>query len=272
MRYSFKRTGGSLSEGQSSDVRPNWAKFSKGQLGTTLVIALLLLSCPGFGQRFLTGKVLKADSKEFLVSVSIENKTQRRHELSDERGTYRIQSMPGDLLIFTHVGYWADTLVVDSSMLSGDYAIYMDLKPQTLRAVQVGSLSNYQLDSMARREEYAWVYDHTTPPRIERKRTGDGVGINLDLFRNASKEDKDREKLKKRIMREEEEYYVDFRYAREYVSRLTKLKGDSLQQFMMHYRPSYDFCRKAANVDILVFVNDSFKKFMKREDPSSAVN
>jgi len=34
---------------------------------------------------------------------------------------------------------------------------------------------------------------------------------------------------------------------------------------MMHFRPAYDFCRKAANVDILVFVNDSFKKFMKRE-------
>lgn len=236
-----------------------------------LLIALLL-SCPGFGQRFLTGKVLRTDSKEFLVSVSIENKTQRRHDLSDERGNYRIQSMPGDVLIFTHVGYHADTLIVDSAMLAGDYPMYMDPKAQTLRAVEVGSLSNYQLDSMARREEYAWVYDHTTPPRIERKRTGDGVGINLDLFRNASKEDKDREKLKKRIVREEEEHYVDFRYGREYVSRLTRLKGDSLQQFMMHYRPTYDFCRKAANVDILVFVNDNFKKYMKREEPASAVN
>ncbi|HEY4206880.1 MAG TPA: carboxypeptidase-like regulatory domain-containing protein [Puia sp.] len=232
----------------------------------------LLLSCPGFGQRFLTGKVLKTDSKEFLVSVSIENKTQRRHDLSDERGTYRIQSMPGDMLIFSHVGYRADTIVVDTSMLAGDYAVYMDPKPVTLRAVTVGSLSNYQLDSMARREEYAWVYGHTTPPRIERKRSGDGVGISLDLFRNASKEDKDREKLKKRIMREEEEFYVDFRCSRDYVSRLTRLKGDSLQQFMMHYRPTYDFCRKAANVDILVFVNDGYRKFMKREDPASAVN
>jgi len=43
-------------------------------LGTTMIIAMLLLSCPGFGQRFLTGKVLKMDSKEFLVSVSIENR------------------------------------------------------------------------------------------------------------------------------------------------------------------------------------------------------
>jgi len=47
----------------------------------TLLLATLLFSCPGFAQHFLTGKVLKRDSKEFLISVSIENKTQRRHDL-----------------------------------------------------------------------------------------------------------------------------------------------------------------------------------------------
>ncbi|MBN9380744.1 MAG: carboxypeptidase-like regulatory domain-containing protein [Chitinophagaceae bacterium] len=244
MRYTSKRTGGSLS--------------------LYLIIAFLLVSCPGFAQRFLTGKVLKKDSKEFLVSVSIENRTQRRHDLSDERGTFRIQSAQGDMLIFSHVGYRTDTIVVDTSMQAGDYPVYMEPKAQTLRAVEVGSLSNYQLDSLARREEYSWVYDHGTPPRLERKRTGDGVGVSLNIFRNASKEDQDREKLKKRLMREEEEHYIDFRYSRDYVSRLTKLKGDSLQQFMMHFRPTYDYCRKAANVDILVYVNDSFKKYMKR--------
>jgi hypothetical protein len=233
---------------------------------TLLIIAFLLFSCPGFAQRFLTGKVLKKDSKEFLVSVSIENKTQRRHDLSDERGTFRIQSAQGDVLIFSHVGYRSDTIVVDTSMQAGDYPVYMEPKAQMLRAVEVGSLSNYQLDSMARREEYGWVYDHGTPPRLERKRTGDGVGVSLNIFRNASKEDQDRDKLKKRLMREEEEHYIDFRYSREYVARLTKLKGDSLQLFMMHFRPTYEYCRKAANVDILVYVNDSFKKFMKREE------
>jgi len=255
MRYTFKRTEGLSLRGLLCMA--------------SLLMTFLLLSFCGSAQQFLTGKILREGSKEFIVSVSIENKTQRRHDLSDERGTYRIQSMPGDVLVFTHVGYQPDTIIVDTTMLAGDYPIYLEPRAQTLRTVTVGSLSNYQLDSMARREEYAWVYDHTTPPRVERKRAGDGVGISLDLFRNASKEDKDREKLKKRLMREEEEYYIDFRYSRDYVARLTRLKGDSLQQFMMHYRPTYDFCRKAAGVDILVFVNDNFKKYMKREDGTS---
>src|SRR5882672_9446045 len=196
MRYTSERTKGSLSKGQTLNVWLNWAKFPKGQLSSILTIAFLLFSCQGFAQHFLTGKVLKKDSKEFLVSVSIENKTQRRHDLSDERGTYRIQSAQGDVLVFSHVGYRPDTIVVDTSMQAGDYPVYLEPRAQTLKAVEVGSLSNYQLDSLARREEYSWVYGHGNPPRLERKRSGDGVGVSLDLFRNASKEDKDREKLK----------------------------------------------------------------------------
>src|SRR3954465_8729013 len=91
-----------------------------------IIIALMLLSYSGSAQHFLTGKVLKRDTKEILVSVSIENKTQRRHDLSDERGTYRIQSSQGDVLIFSYVGYRADTIVVDTAMQAGDFPVYME--------------------------------------------------------------------------------------------------------------------------------------------------
>ena len=61
-------------------------------------------------------------------------------------------------------------------------------------------------------------------------------------------------------------YYIDFRYNESYVTKITHLKGDSLKQFMQKYRPSFDYCRKAANVDILVYINDSYKQYMKVED------
>jgi hypothetical protein len=228
-------------------------------------VILLLFSSQGFAQQFLTGKVYRKDSKEILFSVNIENRTQHRHDISDESGAYRIQAGVGDLLVFSSVGFRPDTLVISPPMLSSDYPVYMEPKVVTLQSVRVGSLSNYQIDSLERREEYSWVYDHGEEKRFARERKGDGVGISLNILRNASHADKDRESLKKRLLREEENYYVDFRYPREYVARLTHLKGDSLQHFMEHFKPSYDFCRKAANVDILVFINDSYKKFMRGE-------
>jgi len=236
---------------------------------TICVISFLLLfSLSGRSQQFLTGKVYKRESTETLVSVSIYNLSRRIHDLSEETGSYRIQVTPGERISFSSVGYKSDTLTVTADMLSGDYSVYLEPRAQTLQAVTVGSLSNYQLDSVARRNEYSWIYEHGNVNRFEKDRKGaDGVGVSIDLFKNASSIDKQRERLKKRLLKEEQEYYVDSRYNREYVSRLTHLQGDSLQKFVTTYRPTYDFCRKAATVDILVFISDSFKKFKKGDRP-----
>ncbi|HXB92649.1 MAG TPA: carboxypeptidase-like regulatory domain-containing protein [Puia sp.] len=229
------------------------------------LIAILLSSLTGWAQHFLTGTVRREGTSEILVSVSIRNISQQKYDLSEENGSYRIQALPGDRVVFSYVGYKSDTVPVTAEKMSGDYPVYLVQKPQTLQSVRVGQLSNYQLDSMARRQEYSWIYDHGEQKRVEKERHGDGVGVNLALFRNASSEDKQRERLKKRLIKEEEDDYVDFRYSREYITKITHLTGDSLSRFMVAYRPSYDYCRKAATVDILIFINDSFKKFMRRE-------
>jgi hypothetical protein len=231
------------------------------------IVLLLLGSLRGWGQQFLTGKVFKKNSTEFLISVSIHNITEQRYDLSEENGSYRIQAMPGDHIAFSSVGYTADTLTVTASLLTADCPIYLDIRPQTLQAVRVGEFSNYQLDSMDRRKEYAWVYEHDNTEHIAKDRQGaDGVGVTLNIFRNSGSAAHQRVHLRKRLEKEEEDYYVDSRYNKDYVAKITHLKGDSLLQFMRRYRPSYDYCRKAANVDILVYISDSYKQYMKPED------
>jgi hypothetical protein len=221
----------------------------------------------GFGQQFLTGKIYKKNSTETLLSVSIHNITGQRYDLSEEDGSYKIQAMPGDHISFSSVGYKADTITVTASLLTAACPIYLDIRPQELQAVRVGQYNNYQLDSMDRRKEYAWVYDHENTPRFAHDRQGaDGVGVTMNIFRNSSKQAKQRISLSKRLEKEEEDYYVDYRYNKDYVGKITHLKGDSLKEFMRRYRPSYDYCRKAANVDILVYISDSYKQYMKAED------
>jgi hypothetical protein len=230
-----------------------------------LLLFLFSLTCDA--QQFLTGKIYKKNSTEALLSVSIHNITANRYDLSDEDGSYHMQAMPGDHIAFSSVGYRADTVTVTASLLTAACPIYLDIRPQELQAVRVGEYSNYQLDSMDRRKEYAWVYEHENTPHVARDRQGaDGVGVTLNIFRNSSSAAKQRIHLEKRLQKEEEDYYVDYRYNQSYVTKITRLKGDSLKEFMRRYRPSYDYCRKAANVDILVYINDSYKQYMKRED------
>jgi hypothetical protein len=225
---------------------------------------LLLVSGPtANAQQFLTGKVYVKGSSDTLISVSIHNITAQRYDLSDEDGSYRVQAAPGDHIAFSSVGHKTDTITVTSSDLTASYPVYLEIKAQTLQAVRVGEFSNYQLDSIDRRKEYAWVYDHGNERRFEQERKGDGVGVNMNIFRNTSTAAKQRERLEKRLLKEEQDYYVDFRYNKDYVAKITRLQGDSLKTFMKKYRPSFDYCRKAATVDILVYINDCYKQFVK---------
>lgn len=231
----------------------------------TYFLLFVLAGFTGFAQQFLTGKVRKKENLEILSSVSVYNQTQRTHKLSDEEGNYRIIAQPGDIVIFSCVGYHADTIAVSAKILGAEFPILLDLRSVSLQAVTVSSLSNYQLDSLERRQVYSWIYEQEPQPVVERQRQGDGVGVELNVIPHGSSEVRQRLQLKKRILREEQRHYVNFRFSADYISHLTRLEGDSLQQFMVRYRPTYDFCRKAANVDILVYINDSFKKFKTRE-------
>ena len=231
----------------------------------TYLLLFLLPGFTGFAQQFLTGKVRKKENLDVLGSVSVYNQTERKHTLSDEEGNYRIVVQPGDIVIFSCVGYHADTITVSAKVLGAEFPILLELRPVSLQAVTVGSLSNYQLDSLERRQVYGWIYEQEPQPVVERQRQGDGVGVELNVIPHGSSEVRQRLRLKKRILREEQQHYVNFRFSADYISRLTHLEGDSLQQFMVRYRPTYDFCRKAANVDLLVYINDSFKKFQNKE-------
>jgi hypothetical protein len=226
-----------------------------------LFVLLLSGGLTASAQQFLTGKVYVKGSSDTLISVSIHNITQGRYDLSDEDGSYRIQAAAGDHIAFSAVGHKPDTLTVTASILTASYPVFLEIKPQTLATARV-EFTNYQLDSLDRRKEYGWVYEQGHEKRFEQQRPGDGVGVNMNIFRNTSTAARQRKELEKRLAKEEQEYYVDFRYSKEYVARITRLQGDSLKMFMKKYRPSYDYCRRAATVDILVYINDCYKQFI----------
>lgn len=218
----------------------------------------------GFAQNFLSGTVRKRENQETLGSVSVSNKTRHINRLSDEQGVYRIEAAAGDTILFSFVGYRRDTVVVTSPMLAAQYTVLMDVRPVSLEAVTVGDLSNYQIDSLERHQIYAWIYEQEPQPILEKQRHGDGVGVELNVIPHGDSEVRQRLRLKKRIIKEEEKHYVDYRWSPDYVSHLTHLQGDSLAQFLSKYRPTYDFCRKAVSVDMLMYVNDSYRDFYKK--------
>lgn len=224
---------------------------------------LVLLSTPAVSQQVLTGKIRQKSTNAILASVTVINHTQNKYNVSDAGGNYRILASPGDTITFSSAGYHADTAYVVTSELEDKdgYAVYLDPNLVELPSVLVGQLSNYQLDSIQRKEDYAWL-DQTHRVRLAGDQTPtDGVGIGFSPVTYFSSEQKDLRQLRQRVKSEEKDFYIDSRFPSSYVSMVTGLKGDSLQLFMVTYRPSYKFCRSASNEDILLYINEKLKLF-----------
>ncbi|MBB6110387.1 CarboxypepD_reg-like domain-containing protein [Mucilaginibacter lappiensis] len=70
-------------------------------------------------------------------------------------------------------------------------------------------------------------------------------------------------KLKKELIRDEQNRYIDSRFSENLVSSITNLKGDSLLDFMDRYRPGIDQIKKMSDYDIRVYIKVSQQKMMR---------
>ncbi|HEY4154015.1 MAG TPA: hypothetical protein VGM24_01260 [Puia sp.] len=224
----------------------------------------LLLSSTGFAQQPFSGRVFKKGSTEVLAGINVTNLTGQKHNVSDLGGNYRIPAAPGDSIIFSSAGYLPDTIVLNPACFADPYPVFLTAHIVALPPVTVGEESGYQVDSLQRRKDYGFIYDKKHPVKLwNEKRPGDEPGFSFSPAGFFSKTEKEKRRLKKRLQQEEEDDYIDLRFPRNRVAQLTRLTGDSLQQFMIRYRPSYRFCRNASNQDMFFYINDKLILFKK---------
>jgi len=224
---------------------------------------------PGQAQHYLFGRIFKNGRQEILPGVTIHNFSKKKYNKSDAGGNYRIVASDGDTVIFSSAGYKTDTFFLSSMPPANGYDMVLTPNIVTLATVEIDELSKYEADSAERRKNYAFLLDRKHPVKLmNEKRTGDAPGLNFSPAGFFSKKEKQKRKLIKRVMAEDEEEYIDARFPRGRVAVLTKLTGDSLHQFMLRYRPSYKFCRSADNQAMLLYINDRlivFRQGKKRK-------
>ncbi len=217
------------------------------------------------GQGQVAGKVTKSGTNEILVGATISNQSNHSNNISDIGGNYRIKATEGDTLIFSSAGYKVDTVIIKTIDLV--LGLYISLAPNYVALPTVVVNENaYQADSIKRREEYSFILDKKHPVKlINEKRLGDAPGLNFSPIGFFSTREKQKRRLRKRLIQEEEDYYIDYKFSAEKVSQLSGLKADSLKKFIRLYRPVYDFCRKTDNQLMLVYINDKLRLFMKKK-------
>ena len=231
-----------------------------------MVAALALFSQETLGQVEVKGTVYDRSQNFAMPGVSVLG-TSGAGTMTDSNGHYSIKLPSTDSIYFSYLGKFTTKFSV--KRIAPGYPLNMSL------AVNVDSLplvvvrpKLYRYDSAENREEYRRVFEYN-PDYIVGGENG-GVGFNLDMLFSARK---NRRMLafQRRLVEEEQDKYVDHRFNKTLVKKITGLKSPALEAFMRTYRPSYDFIQHCENdYEFYKYIKDCglyFSQLWKDEHP-----
>jgi len=207
-------------------------------------LLLVFLSCcaAARGQVHLTGTIYDASARFTLQGVSVVG-TSGRGTTTDTLGHYSITLPAADSVYFSYLGRATARIPVKDIPAGIPFDMSLDIAVDSLPTVFVRS-HNYLLDSLENRREYKKVFDYDKG-YVDGLKSGRGgrsmgVGIDFDMLLDGRKH-RQMLALQKRLEYEEDEKYIDHRWTKALVHRITGLELPALDTFMRAYRPTKEF-------------------------------
>jgi hypothetical protein len=211
-------------------------------------------------EKMLAGYIKDSMTRNAIASATISNRNTRIVAETGSNGFFSIAVHPGDLLFFSAPGYKPDTLRYFYNIADTIHVeLQLDIKSSLNVTVTTHAYTKYQQDSAQRRAEFMEDAGPKTKS-FSKANSGAGIGLNLDaLFK---KKDRQVRVNMKRFEEREKELYIDSRFTPEMVQYYTRLKNDSLVNFMRDYRPDYNWLRRNTSQEAMLFyLNDMLKLF-----------
>jgi hypothetical protein len=219
----------------------------------------LLFPVAAMAQREVEGTVFDKTKLFAMPGVSVLSNS-GAGTMTDSVGHYRVRLPDNDSIYFSYLGRHTAKIAV--TRVARNYPLNMSL------AITIDSLPTvvvrpklYRYDSLENREEYRKVFEYGPDGWVGGASSGIGVGLNLDNLFNAKKI-RQMENLQRRLIEEEHDKYVDYRFNRNLIRRITGLQRPVLDTFIRLYRPSYEFIRSFENeYDYYKYIKDAGLNF-----------
>ena len=125
-----------------------------------------------------------------------------------------------------------------------------------MKEVRVYS-KNFREDSIENRIYYNKIFNYQKPGVATSVNPGSGsVGMDLDEFINIFRVRRNRQlkKMQDRLLEQEQENYVKYRFNKMTVKRITRLEGTDLDNFMTLYKPDFEFTQMASTVEFYQYI------------------
>jgi len=233
-----------------------------------LLFFLSLISGAVFSQNrpsqpfvIISGTVYDITARRPIEAVAVISSS-GRGSLTDSLGHYSITVRSSDSIWFSLLNKTTVKYPIDTIRNTTAFDIMIHIKETDLPEVKVRN-SNYHLDSLANRQDYA-KYFNFKKPSLKLSNTdsygytpgGATVGFDLDEIVNMFRFKRTRSlaAMQRRLVQEERDKYVDHRFSKQFVRKITKLNSPDLDSFMVHYRPGYELTHQLNDLELGYYI------------------
>lgn len=213
----------------------------------------------------VSGTVYDISMKRPLEAVSVLTNSGRGTS-TDANGRFTILISENDSLWFSYLNKPTPKYSVKAIPNKNSFEIALHVNTTELKEVQVKP-RNYRVDSLQNRLDYAKAFDFTKPGVSTSISPSGGVGLDINEFINMFRFKRNRRMLafQERLLREEAEGYIDHRFNKPLIRKLTGLTGSPLDTFAFRYRPDIEFTQHATDYEFQEYIKLSYLHFERLE-------
>jgi hypothetical protein len=185
-----------------------------------------------------------------------------------------------DTALISYMGYKPYYLAYNSKTSTDTIRVYLEQVSILLKDVKIGATRNFKTDSLKSRQMFSSVYNFKAPEVMDAftqkaslayvpsnninalNNTTSIMSINvLQVISLLTKNNNTITKLQKTMVKDEEGGYINRRFSKQKVAAITALKGDSLQNFMLKYRPSIVEIKTMTDYDLMIYIKKHYTEF-----------
>lgn len=235
-----------------------------------LCILFFMCFCAKMNAQMVTisGVVYDISGRRPIESVIVNSSNGKT--ITDSIGRYVINAKPKDSLWFSLFGKSSQKFPIDTVSDPRNFNVMIHVSGVDLPEVKVRN-SYYKLDSIQNRIDYAKYFNYQAPSlKLSSNQqllgsAGLTVGLDLDEIINMFRFHRNRnlQYLQNRLVSQEHDKYIDYRFTKRFVRKITNLEGETLEKFMVYARPSYELLGLLNDLELGLLIQNRFKEFKK---------
>ena len=221
------------------------------------------------GQIIISGTVYDS-TKLYSVPGVIVKSTGGGSTITDSLGVYHINTGDNDSISFYYANKPTQKFPVKSISNYNDFDISLQVrvfeKYKLLKEIKVYSKS-YKQDSAENRQSYSKIFDYQKPGLKSTYSPGGPAGLDINELINIFHFRRNKMNLafQKRLIEEEQDKYVDYKFNNTLLKRVTGLSGKMLEKYKREYKPPFEFITTATELEFYEYVLKSADQFKKQE-------